>query len=270
MSLLQQVQRGRSHLPPRILVYGTEGVGKSSLAATTPKPIFIQTEDGLGEIDCDKFPLAKSLEDVVAALTELETQPHDYQTVAIDSLDWLERLIWDAVCRRESATTIEKVGGGYGKGYTLALDYWRRLIDKLGNLHRDRGMMVFLIAHAKVEKFEDPEAPAYDRYSPRLHKHASAIITEWCDAVLFATKRFITRTEESGFGRQRAIAAPVGAAGGERILKTVGGPSCVAKNRYRLKSEIPLAWDAIVGGILSTSNELSNPVSVPEGATNHG
>jgi hypothetical protein len=183
MSLLQQVQRGKAHLPPRILVYGTEGVGKSSLAATTPKPIFIQTEDGLGEIDCDRFPLAKSLEDVVAALTELETQPHDYQTVAIDSLDWLERLIWDAICRRESATTIEKVGGGYGKGYTLALDYWRKLIDKLGNLHRDRGMMIFLIAHAKVEKFEDPEAPAYDRYSPRLHKHASAIITEWCEPI---------------------------------------------------------------------------------------
>ncbi len=179
--------------------------------------------------------------------------------MAIDSLDWLERLIWDAVCRRESATTIEKVGGGYGKGYTLALDYWRRLIDKLGNLHRDRGMMVFLIAHAKVEKFEDPEAPAYDRYSPRLHKHASAIITEWCDAVLFATKRFTTRTEESGFGRQRAIAAPVGAAGGERILKTVGGPSCVAKNRYRLKPEIPLAWDAIVGGILTHPTNCPTP-----------
>ena len=132
-------------------------------------------------------------------MTELETQQHDYQTVAIDSLDWLERLVWDHVCRRESTATIEKVGGGYGKGYTLALDYWRKLIDKLGNLHRDRGMMIFLIAHAKVEKFEDPEAPAYDRYSPRLHKHASAIITEWCDAVLFATKRFVTRTEESGF-----------------------------------------------------------------------
>jgi hypothetical protein len=101
------------------------------------------------------------------------------------------------------------------------LDYWRKLIDKIGNLHRDRGMMIFLIAHAKVEKFEDPEAPAYDRYSPRLHKHASAIITEWCDAVLFATKRFTTRTEESGFGRQRAIAAPVGAAGGDIAVSIV-------------------------------------------------
>ena len=75
---LFSVANGKAHLPPRILVYGTEGVGKSSLAATTPKPIFIQTEDGLGEIDCDRFPLAKTLEDVVAALTELETQPHDY------------------------------------------------------------------------------------------------------------------------------------------------------------------------------------------------
>ena len=136
-----------------------EGIGKSSFASCAPHPIFIQTEDGLDEIDCDKFPLAMTLSDVMGSLTALGTEQHEFQTVCIDSLDWLERLIWDAICRRESATTIEKVGGGYGKGYTLALDYWRKLIDKLGNLHRDRGMMIFLIAHAKVEKFEDPEAP---------------------------------------------------------------------------------------------------------------
>jgi hypothetical protein len=93
------------------------------------------TEDGLGEINCDKFPLARSFDDVLAALTELATDSHSYETVVIDSLDWLERLIWDAVCKRESATTIEKVGGGYGKGYILALDFWRKFIERLVALH---------------------------------------------------------------------------------------------------------------------------------------
>ena len=258
MGLLQQIQSGRTQMPPRIMTYGTEGIGKSTLAAGTPRPIFVQTEDGLGEIDCDKFPLARSFDDVLAALNELATDSHPYETVVIDSLDWLERLIWDAVCKRESATTIEKVGGGYGKGYILALDFWRKFIDRLIALHSGRQMMVFLIAHAKVEKFEDPEASAYDRYSPRLHKHAAALITEWCDAVLFASRRFTTRSEDAGFGRQRAIAAPIGAGGGERILRTSGGPSCVAKNRYRLKAEIPLSWDALVSGILGNSSEVSN------------
>lgn len=258
MGLLQQIHSGRSQMPPRVMTYGIEGSGKSTLAASTPRPIFVQTEDGLGEIDCDKFPLARSFDDVLAALNELSTDAHPYETVVIDSLDWLERLIWDAVCKRESATTIEKVGGGYGKGYILALDLWRKLIDRLVVLHTERQMMVFLIAHAKIERFEDPEAPAYDRYSPRLHKHAAALITEWCDAVLFACRRFTTRSEDSGFGRQRAIAAPIGTDGGERILRTSGGPSCVAKNRYRLKPEIPLSWEALVSGILGNATEATN------------
>lgn len=261
MGLLDLVQRGRTHMPPRIMVYGTEGVGKSSCASRAPRPIFIQTEDGLNEIDCAKFPLARSLDEVLSALTELATEEHSFETIVIDSLDWLERMIWDAVCRRESVTSIEKVGGGYGKGYSLALDYWRRVIDRLVALHSDRQMVVFLIAHAKVERFEDPEASAYDRYSPRLHKHAAALITEWCDAVAFATRRFTTRTEDAGFGRQRAIAAPIGAGGGERILRTVGGPSCVAKNRYNLPPEMPLAWDALMAGILASQQSPTIPVA---------
>src|SRR5687768_670007 len=128
MGLLELVQHGKTQMPPRIMTYGIEGVGKSTLASCAPKPIFVQTEDGLNEIECSKFPLATSLDDVLAALSELTTEEHPFETVVIDSLDWLERMIWDAVCRRESVTTIEKVGGGYGKGYILALDYWRRLI----------------------------------------------------------------------------------------------------------------------------------------------
>lgn len=254
MGLLQQITRGRVATPPRLLVYGTEGIGKSTLAAQAPQPVFIQTEDGLGEIDCHKFPLAQSLDDVLAALAGLRTEEHDYHAVVIDSLDWLERLVWDAVCQDYGAKSIEKVDGGYGKGYVYALTPWRQLIDQLSALHHDRSMAVILIAHAKVEKFEDPESSPYDRYSPRLHKHAAALLTEWCDAVLFASRKFRTQTEDTGFGRKRTIAHPIGKDGGERVLKTIGGPTCVAKNRYNLDAELPLDWNTLLAGIMAATN----------------
>ena len=98
MTLLSRIERGRTPMPPRIITYGVEGVGKSTFASESLRPIFIQTEDGLGQIECDKFPLAGSFEEVHRALGELHTEDHDFETVVIDSLDWLERLIWDAVC----------------------------------------------------------------------------------------------------------------------------------------------------------------------------
>lgn len=244
MKLLERVSRGRETKPPRILVYGQEGVGKSSFAASAPKPIFIPTEDGLGQIDCERFPLAQSLDEVIGALGELYTQEHGYQTVVIDSLDWLERLIFDAVCKEYGVKSIEKADGGYARGYVHALSHWRKLAEGLDALRNDKQMGVILIAHAKVERFEDPEAPAYDRYSPRVHKHAAAFICEWADAVLFATRRFRTQSEDAGFNRTRTIAVGLGKDGGERILRTVGGPSCVAKNRFGLAAEIPLSWSA--------------------------
>ena len=263
MGLMQAIQRGKQPMPPRLMVYGTEGIGKSTLASNAPRPIFIQTEDGLNEIACEKFPLAASVDDVLAALTELGTEQHDYQTVVIDSLDWLERLIWDAVCREFRVSSIEKADGGYQRGYVHALTHWRKVVDALNALRVGKGLAVILIAHAKVEKFEDPEATTYDRYSPRLHKHACALLTEWCDAVLFATRKIRTQTEDTGFGRTRTIAVSVGAEGGERVLRTVGGPSCVAKNRYDLPAELPLSWPALFAG-------LTQETPIQKGDVAHG
>ncbi len=249
MSLLARVQRGRTPKPPRILLYGVEGIGKSTFGSQTSKPIFIQTEDGLDEIDCDKFPLATTYDDVIAALTELRTQQHDYETVVIDSLDWLERLIWDKLCGQYGVNSIEKVDGGYARGYTHALTFWREIIDHLNVLRITRGMVVLLIAHSKVERFEDPESSPYDRYSPRLHRHAAALVSEWCDAVLFATRKIRTQTEDASFNRKRTIAHAIGKDGGERILRCVGGPSCVAKNRYGIVEELPLSWAAFMAAL---------------------
>ena len=249
MSLLENIQSGKQPMPPRIEVYGQEGIGKSSLAASAPNAVFIPTEDGLSEINCKSFPLARNYSDVAGALTALYQEKHDFQTVVIDSLDWLERLIFDEVCREYGVRSIEKADGGYARGYVHALSYWRKILKMLDALRNEKGMACVLTAHCCVEKFDDPESAAYDRYAPRLHKHANALIAEWVDAVLFATRRFRTQKEDAGFGRERTIAAPVGADGGERIIRTVGGPACVAKNRFNLPSELPLSWDALMAAM---------------------
>ena len=236
------IQSGRENRPPRLMVYGSEGVGKSSYAAHAPAPIFIQTEDGLGQIDCAKFPLAKSFGDVIAQLESVRDEAHEFQSLVIDSLDWLERLVWDDVCREFGVRSIEKADGGYGKGYTHALTQWRKVVSLLEQIRDKRNMVIILIARAKVERFEDPENAAYDRYTPRLHKHACSLICEWVDAVLFATRRM--RVD-----KDNGKASPVGADGDERVLRTNGSPAFIAKNRYSLPNEIPLSWEGFVAGI---------------------
>mgnify|MGYP001771781756 CR=1 FL=1 len=239
MSLISSITKGREAQPPRIMIYGSEGVGKSTFAALAPNPVFVQTEDGLSEIDCSKFPLAKSFDDVVLQLQAVRDEQHDYGTVVIDSLDWLERLVWDRVCADYGVKSIEKADGGYGKGYVHALTYWRQIVSLLNEIRARKGMAVILIAHAAVERFADPEHAAYDRYTPRLHKKACSLVCEWVDAVLFASRRMRV---DSTTGK----AAPVGADGGERILRTNGSPACIAKNRFGLPTELPLSWSAFV------------------------
>ena len=243
MTMLERIQGGGRAEPPRLLVYGPEGIGKSSLATGAPSPIFVQAEDGLIAIRCDRFPLALSLNDVLEALIELRDGDHNYATVVIDSLSALERLIWDQLCAEHQVKSIEKVDGGYARGYMHALIYWRRIVEILGEL-RQEGMGIVLIAHSKIERFEDPESSAYDRYTPRIHKHASALLCEWVDVVGFATRRIRTESEDAGFNRKRTIAHGIGADGGERILRVNGSPACVAKNRYGITDDLPLEWRA--------------------------
>ncbi len=219
------------------MIFGTHGVGKSSWASCAPKPVFIQTEDGLGEINCAKFPLATTFDQVMQALSDLYTDAHPYRTVVIDSLDWLERLIWADVCRKRNVESIEEIG--YAKGYVFALSQWREFMEGLSALRNDKGMTTILIAHARIERFENPETDSYDRYVPRLHRLASQVLQEWCDEVMFATFRIYTRQMDEGFDRKRNQ----GIGTGERILRTVERPAHVAKNRLSLPDELPLDWN---------------------------
>lgn len=241
-NLLDSITTGKRPQPPRIMIYGSEGVGKSSFAASAPNPVFVQTEDGLSEIDTAMFPLCTAYAEVVDQLKAVRDGEHDFQTLCLDSLDWLERLVWDRVCADYGVKSIEKADGGYGKGYTHALTYWREVVKLLNEIRSKRQMAIVLVAHAKVERFEDPEHPAYDRYQPRLHKAANSLVCEWADAVLFATRRMRI---DSTTGK----AAPVGADGGERVIRTNGSPAFNAKNRYSLPVEMPLSWTAFMDGM---------------------
>lgn len=231
MNLLSQVYAGKHAAPRRCMVHGVQGVGKSTFGATARRPIFIQTEDGLGEIECAKFPLSRAFNEVMDALAELLTQPHDYQTIVVDSLDWLERMIWQEVCTAENVSNIEKIG--FQKGYTYALNFWRRFLDALDALRRERGMAVILIAHTKIEKFQTPEESAFDRFTPRLHKLAASVVMEWCDEVFFATYTSTTNPR-----KVKNVESP------ERVMRTCEGPTHVAKNRLNMPFELPLEWAA--------------------------
>ncbi len=253
MKLLKQVHKGKQPRPRRLMLYGVHGVGKSSMAAMAPRPIFIQTEDGLGDIECEKFPLARTYADVLAALSELYAEEHEYRTVVVDSLDWLERLIWAEVCRKRGVENIEDFG--YARGYSFALGQWREVLEGLDALRNERGMTVILIAHARIERFENPETESYDRYVPRLHKLASALVQEWCDDVLFATYRVHTRKVDESFGRAKHR----GIGSGQRIVRTSERPAHVAKNRLNLPDEFPLDWriyEAFARGDIEAAHRL--------------
>ena len=249
MKLLEQVMSGRNTAPRRVMLYGTHGIGKSTFASCAPKPVFIQTEDGLGGIDCDKFPLATTFEQVMKILSELYTEKHPYQTVVVDSADSLEQLVWSEVCRKQNVPNIEVVG--YSKGYAFAITQWREFLEGLSALRNTRGMTVIIIAHAKIERFENPETESYDRYVPRLHKLAAAVVQEWCDEVLFSTYKIYTRQSDEGFNRKRNQ----GIGTGERIIRTQERPAHVAKNRLNLPEELPLDWNAYAQYLTNDSTQ---------------
>ena len=240
---LDDVITGKSEEPPRLIVYGTEGIGKSTFGASAPNPIFVQTEDGLGQIGCARMKLATSLEDVVAQLKRIRDVNHSYQTLVIDSLDWLEQLIFEVVCREYGCKNIERVDGGFGHGYQHARDKWKKeIVPLLNEIRNKRNMAIILLSHSREEKFDDPEYPAYDRHAPRLNKLACGYLCDWADAVMFATTR---KRRDSDSGK----IVPVGADGGERILRCIGSATCIAKNRYGLPLEIPFTWTGFIEAV---------------------
>lgn len=252
--LFSRIGSARAPLPPRIVLYGVQGVGKSTWASHAPCPIFLPTEDGIEHIDVPAYPLLASWPQVQEACISLLEEPHEYQTVVLDSLDRLESLIWEDVCTEHRVRSIEEIG--YAKGYIFALSRWNWLLQSLDALRSQRKLACILIGHAKIERFESPDTASYDRYGLRLHKHASGLVQEWADHVFFATYEVFVKTEKSGFGKEKGKAVGQG----NRILRTAERPFASAKSRAALPDEIPLDWNVFANCLAATSQkgEITN------------
>src|SRR5258708_1990828 len=225
-------------LPPRILVHGQEGVGKTTLAAKFPAPIFLRTEDGIpAKLSIASFDFLETFGQVREALSTLAAEQHEFKTVVIDSLDPLEALIWHDVCANQGWASIETPG--YGKGYVVVDRWWLDVLAALDFLGRARGRITVLLAHSAIERIDDPRAASYTSYQLRLHKRARGLVQDAMDAIGWLAGDLNIQSEDVGFNKKRTRAD----GGSSRWLHWEGRPSFVAKNRYGLPAKMMVPTD---------------------------
>jgi hypothetical protein len=234
---LKSISKTRRVRAPKIVVVGQGKIGKTTFAAMAPNAIGILTEDGADAVDANAFPLASSLVEVYAAVDTLINQDHDFQTLFIDSLDWLEPMIQDHVCKQNNWKNIEQPG--FGKGYVAAAEEWRNLLSGLEVLRATKGMGIILIAHDKIKRIEDPLTEGFDSHVLKLHDRAGALVQEWADVIGYAGYRIFTSKTDAGFGNKETKATTTG----ERILHVEPHPTHCGGNRFGL-TNMPLDWAA--------------------------
>lgn len=240
---LTNIEEETGNRPPRLVIYGAGGIGKTTFAANAPQTIFMDIEDGLDGIAAKKQRI-KSWTDVVDMITALHEQDHGFKTVAVDSIDWLERLIHEHVAKEKGVSSIEDIG--YGKGYVFAIDLWEQFLKGMTSLRDNKDMTPILIAHDQIKRFDDPLTDGYDRHMMKLHNKAAALVYEWADAVLFAKIKVYTKSEDVGFKKKINKAVD-----GGRLLYTTEHPAYQAKHRasLALPDELELGWDHFINAI---------------------
>jgi hypothetical protein len=215
-------------------VYGVDKVGKTSFAAEAPEPIFICSESGTNHLDVARFPAAQSWQDVLDAVAALTADPGGFKTVVLDSIDWAEPLLFDHMCRAANVDNVEKVGGGFGKYVSVAVDHWRLLLAALETLQAKQGMNVILIGHAMIKNFKNPEGQDFDRYIMKAHEKATALLREWAEGIYFAN--YETFSVEDKNKRAKGVSS------GVRKLYTQRTAAYDAGDRYGLPESLALSW----------------------------
>ena len=201
----------------------------------SPKPLGLLLEPGLPRgVTIDAVGGLVGFDAIMAGLQELHAAPGDYKSLVIDTVDVVEGMILDHVCKANNWRNIEQAA--YGKGYVIADNEWRRFIRAIDTVRNKHGILVMLVCHAAVERVDDPRAPTYTSYQPRLHKRARALVMDACDAVFFLAEDLRVVTEDGGFGNEHARRRLPGAfyspRGARRLLQKTGS-GCRRRSRCR-------------------------------------
>lgn len=236
-----EITRGKIPKAKKIVVYGPEGIGKSTICSKFPDPVFIDTEESTKEMDVARLPVPSSWEMIQEEVKYVRDNPDCCRTLVIDTADKAQQLAIDAVVSEKQVDGIESIG--YGKGYVYAFEKFGKLMNLLDEVV-DRGINVVITAHATMRKFEQPdELGAYDRWEMKLvstkNCSVSAMIREWADAVFFANYKTHTVTEDKEGKKKKALGS------GKRVMYTTHHSCWDAKNRYGLPDELPFEYEAI-------------------------
>lgn len=231
------ITSGVQPAPVKVVLYGPEGIGKSTFASRFPAPVFIDTEGGTKRLNIARLPQPTSWAMLLDEVAEVRKGAVPCGTLVIDTADWAERLCIQAVCAKAKVNGIEDFG--YGKGYTYVKEEFAKLLDALEEV-LNAGHNVVVLAHAAITKFEQPDAVGnYDRWSMKTSKQVAPLLREWCDMLLFANYK--TVVEKAGSSPN----AKNKASGGKRVLYTTHHACWDAKNRFDLPEEVPFDYAAI-------------------------
>lgn len=229
-----EIIRGKQRKALKVVMYGVEGVGKSTFAANFPDPVFIDTEGSTAALDVARTKKPTSWTELINQVKELK-QSGEFKTIVIDTMDWAEALCFKHICDKHRVDGIE--GIGYGKGYVYAVEEFAKLLNVLTTC-TEEGINIALLAHATIKKFEQPdEMGAYDIYTLKLVKQNAALLKEWADMLLFA--RYDTYTVRD------TTTNKIKAQGNQRVMQTEHGATWDAKNRYGLEAKLPLDFTKI-------------------------
>lgn len=231
-----EITRGKIPSAKKIVIYGPEGIGKSTFASQFPDPLFTDTEGSTKELDVARLPSPSSYTMLTEEIRYVLSHPGCCKTYVIDTADWAERLIVRHICDKSQKSGIEDFG--YGKGYTYVQEEFGRMLNLLEEVVRS-GVNVVMTAHASLRKFEQPEEMgAYDKWEMKLTRQTSPLLKEWADMILFANYKIYAVSSSEDTKKKKAQ-------GGRRVMYTQHHPCWDAKNRYGLADELPFEYAQI-------------------------